>query len=153
MPTSSREPTRPNTSAYPVVGSVIRERIFSKVLFPAPFLPISPITSPWNTSKLTSFKAQNDKTKIAIVQNPYAGDRAAPEYAEGPEILAQEAKSRLGTEVKYLPQVKLTAEEETETEAPAETEEAEAAVEVEEVEAEEEATTEEAEAGPETETE
>ena len=37
---------RPSMSAHPQVGSVMRERIFRSVLFPAPFLPISPTTSP-----------------------------------------------------------------------------------------------------------
>ena len=46
VPTSSSEPTRPVTSAQPVVGSVIRERIFSSVLLPAPLWPIRPTTSP-----------------------------------------------------------------------------------------------------------
>ncbi len=43
----------------PSVGSVMRERIFSRVLLPAPFLPTIPRTSPRLTSKLTSFSAQN----------------------------------------------------------------------------------------------
>ena len=39
MPTSSSEPTRPWSSAQPRVGSVIRERILSSVLLPAPLRP------------------------------------------------------------------------------------------------------------------
>src|SRR5262245_46853213 len=45
-------------STFPVVGSVMRERIFSNVDLPAPLRPITPTTSPGATSKLTSFKAQ-----------------------------------------------------------------------------------------------
>src|SRR5215472_12670649 len=36
----------------------MRDRILSSVLFPAPFLPMMPITSPWAILKLTSSKAQ-----------------------------------------------------------------------------------------------
>ena len=43
----------------PLVGSVTLEIIFSNVLFPAPFRPRIPITSPWATSKLISSRAQN----------------------------------------------------------------------------------------------
>ena len=59
MPTSNKEPTRPLISAYPVVGSVTRERIFNNVLFPAPLAPMNPTTSPALTSKETFCKAQN----------------------------------------------------------------------------------------------
>ena len=45
-PTSSSEPTRPWISARPVVGGVIRDRIFSSVLLPAPLRPMMPTTSP-----------------------------------------------------------------------------------------------------------
>ena len=58
VPTSSRLPTLPRISARPAVGSVIRERIFSSVLFPAPFRPMIPTTSPRRTSKDTSRRAQ-----------------------------------------------------------------------------------------------
>ncbi len=58
VPTSSRLPTRPWISALPVVGSVMRERILSSVLLPAPLRPMMPTTSPASTSKLTSFRAQ-----------------------------------------------------------------------------------------------
>ena len=43
----------------PEVGGVIFERIFKRVDFPAPFLPIIPKVSPCSTLKLTSFSAQN----------------------------------------------------------------------------------------------
>ena len=36
----------------------MRAKIFSRVLFPAPLRPMRPTTSPWRTSKLTSFIAQ-----------------------------------------------------------------------------------------------
>ena len=58
--------------------------------------------------------AQNDPINIAILQNPYAGDRAAPEYAEGPKILGKEAQSRLGSMIKSAQIVKLSPEEEEE---------------------------------------
>ena len=51
VPTSSRLPTRPTSSAEPVVGSVIRARILSSVLLPAPLRPTMPIASPRATSK------------------------------------------------------------------------------------------------------
>jgi hypothetical protein len=40
------------------VGSVTRDRIFSKVLLPAPFLPTIPSTWPRSTSKVISLSAQ-----------------------------------------------------------------------------------------------
>ena len=46
VPTSSSEPTRPRISARPVVGAVMRDRIFSSVLLPAPLRPMMPTTSP-----------------------------------------------------------------------------------------------------------
>src|SRR5262245_10566851 len=59
VPTSSRLPTRPYRSTSPSVISVIRDRIFNRVLFPAPLLPMSPSASPRYTSKLMSLSAQN----------------------------------------------------------------------------------------------
>ena len=59
VPTSSSEPTRPVTSAQPAVGSVIRERIFSSVLLPAPLWPIRPTTSPCSIVSETSRSAQS----------------------------------------------------------------------------------------------
>jgi len=47
-------------SILPYVGSVILERIFSNVLFPAPFRPIIPIISPSLMSKKIFFKAQKE---------------------------------------------------------------------------------------------
>ncbi len=58
--------------------------------------------------------AQSEGKKIAIIQNPYAGDRATQEYAQGPEILTKEAKTRLGSSIKLVPAVKLSADEDKE---------------------------------------
>ena len=44
-------------TARPVVGSVTRERILSNVLFPEPFVPMTPKTSPFLISNETSRKA------------------------------------------------------------------------------------------------
>src|SRR3990170_5016951 len=46
-------------SARPRVGSVMRERILRRVLLPAPFRPMMPMTSPSFTSNETSSSAQN----------------------------------------------------------------------------------------------
>ena len=62
MPISSSDPTRPCNSAIPSVGSVIRERILSNVLLPAPFGPITPTISPRATSKDTSSRAQTKRS-------------------------------------------------------------------------------------------
>ena len=59
MPTSSRLPTRPRKQTSPVVGGVILDKIFNNVLFPEPFFPIIPNTSPFSTEKLISLSAQN----------------------------------------------------------------------------------------------
>src|SRR5258708_7068580 len=58
VPTSSNEPTRPESSIRPVVGVVMRERTLSSVLLPAPLRPITPMTSPFSTSNETSLSAQ-----------------------------------------------------------------------------------------------
>jgi len=53
------DPTRPVTSAQPAEGSVMRPRILSSVLLPAPLWPMMPSTSRGRTSRLTSLRAQN----------------------------------------------------------------------------------------------
>ncbi len=60
VPTSSSEPTRPSSVTCPSVGSVMRLRIFSSVLLPAPLRPMMPTTSPRLTSKQTSLRAQKE---------------------------------------------------------------------------------------------
>ena len=62
VPTSSRLATRPRILTRPSVGSVMRERILSSVILPAPLRPMMPSTSPRLTSKLTSLSAQNSST-------------------------------------------------------------------------------------------
>jgi len=57
VPTSSRLATRPLMVTRPVVGSVIRLKIFNSVLFPAPLRPMMPTASPRRISKLTSLSA------------------------------------------------------------------------------------------------
>ena len=49
-------------SLAPRLGSVIRLRIFSNVLLPAPLRPMMPRISPCLTSKFTSFRAQSSST-------------------------------------------------------------------------------------------
>ena len=61
IPADSMRLTCPRISAYPVVGRVIRDNIFKSVVFPAPFRPINPNTSPSFTSSSTSRKAQNSQ--------------------------------------------------------------------------------------------
>ena len=46
VPTSSRLPIAPWMSAYPDVGSVMRDRILRNVLLPAPLRPMMPTISP-----------------------------------------------------------------------------------------------------------
>ena len=70
VPTSSKLATRPRRCTRPSVGSVMRLRIFSSVLLPAPFRPMMPTTSPRLTSKETSFSAQKSSADF-----PEAGDR------------------------------------------------------------------------------
>ena len=64
------------SSALPSVGSVMRERILSSVLLPAPLRPMMPTTCPGFTSKLTSRSAQN------VATWPVDGP-GVPEAAEG----------------------------------------------------------------------
>src|SRR3990172_6685863 len=53
------DPRRPLVTKDPVVGTVTLARIFKRVLFPAPFMPMSPSTSPRFNEKVTSRSAQN----------------------------------------------------------------------------------------------
>ena len=57
-PISMRAPSLPRATKLPVVGTVTWDRILSRVLLPAPFLPTNPSTSPFSRAKVTSFKAQ-----------------------------------------------------------------------------------------------
>jgi arginase len=63
-------------------------------------------------------QSANGKINVVLVQNPYTGDRASPELSGGPAVLAKEGLTRMlqemGAEVKTVPPVKLTAEEEKE---------------------------------------
>jgi len=49
---------RPLICTLPLVGAVIRERILSSVLLPAPLRPMMPRISPCSTSNETSLSAQ-----------------------------------------------------------------------------------------------
>src|SRR6476661_6982931 len=90
VPTSSSDPTRPSRSTVPVVGSTMRDRILSRVLFPDPLRPMIPTTSPWTTSNETSSSAQNR-----------AAARRVP-----PRLISRATPSRLPTSasrrVRYL---------------------------------------------------
>ena len=46
VPTSSRLPPRPLILTWPLVGAVMRDRILSRVLLPAPLRPMRPRISP-----------------------------------------------------------------------------------------------------------
>ncbi|MFQ5750920.1 MAG: arginase family protein [bacterium] len=64
------------------------------------------------------YRDTNNQIKVVLVQNPYTGDRASQEVQAGPERLAsgglKEMLSEMGVEVKSLPAIKLTPEEEAE---------------------------------------
>ena len=57
VPTSNKEAILPFAFMLPRDGDVICDIILSRVDLPAPFLPMTPRTSPCCTSKLISFKA------------------------------------------------------------------------------------------------
>src|SRR5215470_1220357 len=57
-------------STWPVVGWVIRDRIFSSVDLPAPLRPMIPTTSPGGASKFTSLRAQ-----IVVSEFPFRRNR------------------------------------------------------------------------------
>ncbi len=57
-PSSSRGVFLPLTSMLPFVGRATPKSSERSVLFPAPFLPITPRHSPFLTEKLTPFSAQ-----------------------------------------------------------------------------------------------
>lgn len=92
----------PRARMQPAVGEVTRERIFNKVDFPAPFLPIIPSTSPSSTWKLISFNAHT-KSPVAFLERSFS----SPILRYGssfPRIRAhQRFKSRLSVPVPMLP--------------------------------------------------
>jgi len=65
VPTSSSDPTRPRVTARPAVGGVIRARILSSVVLPAPLRPMIPTVSPSATSNEMSRSAQNSSPSSA----------------------------------------------------------------------------------------
>ena len=64
----------PQRRRCPRVGSVIRERILSRVVLPAPLRPMTPTTSPWRTSNETSRSAQIHSRRLATA-SPATIDR------------------------------------------------------------------------------
>ena len=54
---------RPSMRILPSVGSVILLKSLRRVLFPAPFFPMIPTTSPRLISSDTSFNAQNSDSR------------------------------------------------------------------------------------------
>ena len=76
VPTSSKLATRPASSIRPEVGEVMRARILSSVLFPAPFLPMTPMTSPCSTLKLTSRRAHT----MSAVSSPLKWAKPAESF-------------------------------------------------------------------------
>ena len=87
VPTSSSDPTRPFVTPRPVVGGVMRARIFSIVLLPAPLRPMMPTVSPARISKETSFSAQNSLAAASSAPSGALGDEAG-------DLLAQRAIAR-----------------------------------------------------------
>ena len=65
MPTSSSALSRPRTRATPAVGAVIRARIRSSVVLPAPLRPMMPTSSPLPTVNDTSCSAQKSSPLAA----------------------------------------------------------------------------------------
>ena len=79
----------------PAVGSVIRLRIFSRVLLPAPLRPMMPTTSPCWTSKETSLRAQNSSELEQGAGSGEGGDGDAETRRRGDaEIGKRERKGR-----------------------------------------------------------
>ena len=62
-PSSRIEAILPLTRNPPAVGDVMPARIFSSVLLPAPFSPISASPSPRGSAKLTSVSAWNSRCR------------------------------------------------------------------------------------------
>ncbi len=60
-PSSRMEAILPPTAKAPAEGAVMPARIFSSVLLPAPFSPISASPSPRGNAKLTSSRAWNSR--------------------------------------------------------------------------------------------
>ena len=106
MPTSSSEPTRPVTSAQPLLGSVIRESTFSSVLLPAPLCPIRPIASPRLTVKETSRSASR-VVELDLGPPPdqllgHRLDGVDEAVAQGPVALVAEPEPEALAEVVHL---------------------------------------------------
>src|SRR5918911_368345 len=78
VPTSSSEPTWPVIRTSPRVGAVMRERIFSSVVLPAPLRPITPTAWPRATSKPTSSSAQISSRRTRCRRSRRKARRASP---------------------------------------------------------------------------
>ncbi len=59
-----KSPKPPLISSSPTVGAVMRDKILSRVLFPAPLLPTMPTDSPCLIEKLTSLSAQKSVVRL-----------------------------------------------------------------------------------------
>ena len=99
VPTSRREPTRPVTSPQPAEGSVMRERIFSSVLLPAPLWPIRPTTSPWPISTETSRSAHRAVSSSGRGSREPAGEE--PRVRARPRTRDSVAWPRAGSPSRY----------------------------------------------------
>ena len=76
MPSSSMAATRPCTCTLPVVGSVVPVIIFSKVLLPAPLMPMRPTASPGVTVKLMSCRIQCSVWRVPPKGSSHSANRA-----------------------------------------------------------------------------
>src|SRR5688572_28933731 len=70
IPISSRETTRPLSTARPLLGGVTRDRTRSSVVLPAPLGPITPSTALGPASNETSSSAQNSLGRLGASVEP-----------------------------------------------------------------------------------
>ena len=94
MPASNKLALRPLIETRPVVGSVIRLRIFSNVDMPAPLRPMMLTTSPCLISKETSLSAQKSSDcglRIAKKRFGALGDDVAKRGVTLPLLLMLDA--------------------------------------------------------------
>ena len=89
MPTSSRLATRPRNVTRPSVGSVMRLRIFSSVLLPAPLRPMMPRTSPSLDLEVDILERPEFLDRVALHDLPPAQEIAGL-AAEIPQLLADD---------------------------------------------------------------
>src|ERR1700723_583065 len=93
---------RPSTPKEPDVGYVILERIFSRVLFPAPFFPMMPTVSPCRIDSEMVSSAQSHSSSLLLRAKSSARALAMESRRVGLELPSLYCLETLSTQMATL---------------------------------------------------